>query len=164
MSELHFVKYCPLCGAENPRQQAFCLKCLDGDLSTVPVEPRRAAKAPPATPVTEERPDTRKVATACMLELVENPSIRFTVRENQTVGRTAKADVVLANVPKAEWISGAHARFLRRDEQWYIQHIGHTNFVKVDGETYNGQEEVAIYHGSIVVLSLTTFRVNLEGA
>ena len=176
MAEIVFVKYCPLCGAENPRQQAFCLSCLDGDLSTVSVEPRRkspppvtvppAANAPAAASAVSaetEEPDTKKVTDACVLELVDDPSVRFTVRENETVGRTDKADVALRGVPKLDWISSAHAKFLRRNEQWYVQHVGQTNFIKVDGETYTGQEEVAIYHGSIIVLSLTAFRVNLEG-
>ena len=174
MAELDFMKYCPLCGAENPRQQAFCLACLDGDLTTVPVEPRRKqARKAPATPVpdgvtesppAEEDAETAKVATTLVFELVDDPAVRFLVRENQTVGRSTKADVILCGVPKQEWISGAHARFLRRGEQWYVQHIGHTNYIKVDGETFNGQEEVAVYHGSIVVLSLTAFRVNMEGS
>ena len=38
MSDVTFVKYCPLCGAENPRQQAFCLKCFDGDLNTCRID------------------------------------------------------------------------------------------------------------------------------
>ena len=164
MAEVVFVKYCPLCGAENPRQQAFCLKCLDGDLTSVSVEPRRDT-APASTPA--EPPATQAAPAApsdtLILESVDNPSIRFAIRENQTVGRTEKADIILQNVPKLEWISGVHARFLRRGVQWYVQHIAHTNFVKVDGETYSGEEEVAVYHGSIVVLSLTSFRVNLEG-
>lgn len=163
MAEVVFVKYCPLCGAENPRRQAFCLECLDGDLSTVPVEPRRDATAfAPAEPQAAPAAPAA-LATTLILESVDNPSVRFAIRENQTVGRTDKADIILRDVPKLEWISGAHARFLRRGDQWYVQHIAHTNFIKVDGETYHGDEEVAVYHGSIVVLSLTSFRVNLEG-
>jgi len=164
MAEVVFVKYCPLCGAENSRQQAFCLKCLDGDLSSVPVEPRRdtAPAAAPTEPTAAASAPATPVDTL-ILESVDNPAVHFAIHENQSVGRTDKADIILQNVPKLEWISGAHARFLRRGDQWYIQHIAHTNFVKVDGETFSGEEEVAVYHGSIVVLSLTSFRVNLEG-
>jgi len=162
MAEVAFVKYCPLCGAENPRQQAFCLKCLDGDLSAVPVEPRRETMPPPAaTPSGAEEEGAGH--DILLLESVDNPEVNFAIRENQTVGRTDKSQVILHDVPRLEWISGAHARFLRRGEQWYVQHVGHTNFIKVDGETYSGQEEAAVYHGSIIVLSLTSFRVNLEG-
>jgi hypothetical protein len=191
MSELVFVKYCSLCGAENARQQPFCLQCLDGDLSTVPVEPRRkeyhpSAAPPPSTPppapaacaasiagpVAEaapappaEEPQTRQVEllATVTLELVDEPQVRFRVKEGQAVGRTAKAEVVLADVPKLDWISSRHARFFRRGEQWYVQHIGGTNFIKVDGELFKGQEEVALFDGSILVLSLTPFRVRLGG-
>ena len=163
MGEVVFVKYWPLCGAENPRQQAFCLACLDGDLSTVPVEPRReSTPAPAAAQAERATPAADTTASFLILESVDDPTVHFILRENQTVGRTDKSDVILQNVPKLEWISGAHARFLRRGAQWYVQHVGHTNFIKVDGETYSGQEEVALYHGSIVVLSLTSFRVNLK--
>ncbi|HEX2950855.1 MAG TPA: FHA domain-containing protein [Armatimonadota bacterium] len=150
MSEVVFVKYCPLCGAENPRQQAFCLQCLDGDLSTVPVEPRRTE-----VPVQTDEP-------ICVLELVENPAVRFSVRDGQTVGRTEKADIVLRDVPKLDWISGEHAKFTRQGERWYVQHVGKTNFIKVDGEKFEGPEEVAIYDGSILVLSLTGFRISIK--
>jgi pSer/pThr/pTyr-binding forkhead associated (FHA) protein len=161
MGEAAFVKYCPLCGAKNPRQQAFCLKCHDGDLSTVPVEPSRdAAPAPEAAPA-QNAGDAAN--PTLILESVDNPAVTFAIQENQTVGRTDKSQVILRDVPRLEWISGAHARFLRRGGQWYVQHVGSTNFIKVDGETYSGQEEAAVYHGSIVVLSLTSFRVNLEG-
>ena len=74
-AELTFVKYCPLCGAENPRQQAFCLECLDGDLSTVPVEARRKkATAPPAKPVAAEAPATE--ASAAETPAVEPATMR----------------------------------------------------------------------------------------
>ena len=174
MSELEFVKYCPLCGAENPRQQAFCLSCFDGDLSTVPVEPRRQQAAKPrretpspaadipAMPLEPApQPAQAPVSDVLRLELVDDPAIRFSIRDGQTVGRTDKSSIVLCGVPKLDWISSAHAKFFRRNTQWYVQHIAETNFIKVDGETFQGHEEVAIYDGSIVVLSLTAFRVGI---
>lgn len=163
MGELTFVKYCPLCGAENPRQQAFCLSCFDGDLTTVPVEPRRDAE-PAATPAQDAAAETPAPADGLVLELVDDPARRFRVGDKQSVGRNTKADVILADVPNAEWISGAHARFFRRGAQWYVQHVGHTNYIKVDGETFSGQEEVPIHQDSVVVLSLTAFRVTFGEA
>ena len=128
---------------------------MDGDLSTVPVEPRRVDTAV----TTNASP-----AAQLQLELVDDASMRFPVADGQTVGRTPKADVVLSGVPKLDWISGAHARLFRRGAQWYVQHIAQTNFIKVDGETYKGTEEVALYDGSILVLSLTAFRVRIAGS
>jgi hypothetical protein len=98
------------------------------------------------------------------MELVENPSVRFCIRAGQTVGRSETADVALNDVPNLEYISKIHVRFLKRGTQWYAQHIGDTNFIKVDGRRYEGREEVAIYDNSILVLSLTTFRVTLTEA
>ncbi len=159
MSEPVYVKYCPLCGAENPHQAAFCARCLDGDLTTVPAEVRR--EAPPELAVVPE--PAAPAPARCTLVLIEDPGVTFRVAEGQTVGRTRKADVLLAGVPKLEWISGAHARFFRRGPQWFVQHIAVTNFIKVDGDTFRGDEEVALHDGSVLVLSLTAFRVKLEG-
>lgn len=170
MSDVIYVKYCPLCGAENPRQQPFCLHCQDGDLTTVAIEPRRGQKpaqaaeaepasAPPVETAVAPAPDV--APTTCVLELLDDPGVRFAVAEGQTVGRTEKADIILQGVPKVEWISSTHAKFLCRGTQWYVQHIAQTNFIKVDGEMYRGHQEVAIYDGSILVLSLTAFRVKL---
>ena len=164
------MKYCPLCGAENPRQQPFCRVCQDGDLSTVAVEPRRAPEASTASDKTDvnamtgETPEAEvhKLVPTLILELLDDPTVRFAITEGQTVGRTEKADIILRGVPKLDWISGAHAKFLRRGDQWYVQHIAQTNFIRVDGEQYQGQQEVALYDGSILVLSLTAFRVVLD--
>ena len=94
--------------------------------------------------------------------MLDDPSIRFAVTEGQTVGRTEKADIQLSGVPKLEWISSAHAKFLRRGDQWYVQHIAHTNFIRVDGEKYHGQQRWRFMDASILVLSLTAFRVKVE--
>ncbi len=171
MSELVYVKYCPLCGAENPRQQPFCQACQDGDLSTVAIEPRRDqlqnaaedAVMPEGDAAGSETPaaGAQAATPSIILELLDDPSVRFAIGEGQSVGRTEKADVILSGVPKLDWISGAHAKFFRRGAQWYAQHIAQTNFIRVDGEQYHGQEEVAIYDGSILVLSLTAFRVKI---
>ena len=95
------------------------------------------------------------------LELVENPNVRFKVRSGQSVGRAAKADVVLLGVPDLAFISRAHARFQSRRGQWYVQYIAEGNFIKVDNVEYSDDSEIAIYENSIVVLSLTSFRVCL---
>jgi len=169
VSDIVYVKYCPLCGAENPRQQPFCLTCQDGDLTTVAVEPRRGQQPPvEAEPETASAGPEAAVEAAeapapptVVLEVIDDPTIRFAVLEGQTIGRTEKADLVLRGVPKLDWISGMHAKFLRRGEQWYVQHVAETNFIRVDGELYRGHQEVAIYDGTILVLSLTAFRVKL---
>lgn len=173
MSEVIFVKYCPSCSAESPRQQAFCAQCGE-DIATVAAEPRRSQDrgAQPAatgeaasrvTPGTRRVEEESEIADVCVLEVVESPSIRFSVKDGQTVGRTEKADLILQGVPKLDYISSKHARFFRRGEQWYVQHVAETNFIVVDGEKYRGDEEVAFYDGSIITLSLTPFRAVLGG-
>lgn len=168
-----FVKYCPNCGGENGRLQPLCLQC-NADLTMVRAEPRRdEAPAPPAPAEASTPPTavpiqhTARVETAedcCVLELVADPAVRFAVRAGQTVGRTAAADIVLEQqVPDWRYISSCHARFLKRGAQWYVTHAGGTNFNIVDGTKYTGDDEVAIYDNSVLVLSKTAFRVNIGG-
>jgi ribosomal protein L40E len=163
MSGSDYVKYCPLCGADNPPQQAFCRACRDGDLTTVAVEPRRAVTPQAAfavEPATAAAP-APTAAAVCVLTLLEDAAVSFTVREGQSVGRTAKADVPLTGVPRLDAISGRHALFTRRGTQWYVQHVGQTNFIKVDGDLFTGTEEVPIYDGTVLLLALTAFRVTV---
>jgi hypothetical protein len=169
MNNLNFVRYCPHCGAENPRQAAFCVK--DGeDISMVAVEPRRGQEAPPAP----ARAPASDAAAACaptaptgrdevILELVSDPRLRFAVGNGQVVGRTADADVQLQRTPKADYVSSRMARFWRRGKRWYVQHVGDTNFIKVDGEKYSGDEEIPLEGGALVALPLDVFRVVLPG-
>lgn len=182
MSDAIVVKYCPVCNAQNPAVASFCSEC-DWDLLNVPAETRRdlVSAAPeegeavtaqaetwqpepavPSAPETEDDLPTKRAASgACILEVLENPALAFTIRPGQTVGRAAKADVVLVGVPNLEYISRTHARFLHRGEQWFVQYVAEGNFIKVDGEEFTSDDEVALYDGSIVVLSLTSFRIKI---
>ncbi len=139
------VKYCPVCGTENSRYAAYCGSCGDADLSTVPVEPPRS------------------LAAKVVLELVDEPGLAFTVMDGQTVGRTDCADVVLTGIPNLDAISRKHARFHKQGGQWFVQHVGETNFIQVDDKTYAGQEQVEIHENSIVSLTLAKFRVRFGG-
>lgn len=171
MSEL--IRKCPYCGTVNPGRSPFCQNAACGsDLTMVtPSLPASAAATPPPEPVTEVGPAVSNDATmraddaasSCVLELADSPQVRFDVQDGQTVGRGAQADVVLAGVPKLEWISSRHALFVRRGMQWYVQHIGGTNYIKVNGERYDGPEQVAIYDGDLLELTYTRFRVRLTG-
>jgi hypothetical protein len=95
------------------------------------------------------------------LVLVSNPSVRFSIRAGQTVGRASKADVIVSGVPDLEYISRAHARFIQRRAQWYVQYIAEGNSVTVDGVESRDDAEIAIYDQSIVVLSFTAFTVKI---
>ncbi len=172
-----YVKLCPLCGKENEIYQVFCINCGDGDLSQVAIESvadNAAAyivdineikkNSNPPSPDTQKDDITAKVEEEkkIMLESVEDPTLQFTVKENQSVGRNDKADVIVAKAAKSEWISGKHALFTCRREKWYIQHVGKTNYIIVDNEKFCEDEEVPIYNDSIIALSLSLFKVKIK--
>lgn len=130
------------------------------------------ADTPPQAAVKEHGPDTLHVEAGAgpaqlVLELVERPELRFTVADGQTVGASRdeqrRADVTLTGVPNLDYISSVHARFFKRGEQWFVQHSGSTNFIKVDGTKFEKREEVPLHQDSVVVLSKTPFRVLLGG-
>jgi ribosomal protein L40E len=181
MSRVKFVKYCPLCGAENPERASMCQSCFKGDLTRTRRERPRdeeqdsigGAGVPPAdgedtgqrpAPPAQNDPNIdQPAANTCRLELVQDPTVSFTVADGQIVGRTDKADVILKDVPQADYIHGRHAKLFRRGQQWYAQYLGGFNFIRVDNVEYRGNEEVAINDGSVLVLSLTPFYVRMGG-
>ncbi len=163
------VKICPSCEAANPATASFCFEC-DWDLMSVAPTAPAGQTAPtnadaPGIEVPSENALTMRVGDAralCTLELVENPALRFPVRDGQTIGRSGRADVELVGVPEREFLSRVHARLFRRGEQWFAQYVTQGNFIKVDGQTYEDDSEIALENGSMLSLSLTTFRVVLE--
>ena len=163
MNETLVVKYCPACGEENSPLESFCTHC-DFDLLTVPTEPRRVEVGTvdeADSTQTVVAPAPRDVET-CRLELLDNPDMAFEIKAGQTVGRGVEADVILAEVPHASYISRRHARFSRRGEQWFVQYIAEGNFIKVDDETHEDDSQIALHDGAVLVLSLTSFRVVLS--
>jgi hypothetical protein len=174
------VKYCPICGFENQIIASFCVEC-DSDLMHAPAEARReeisqALEMRDAVASGREEPlgvassSLEEVATlraasvwnALVLELVFNPALKFEVLPGQSVGRASKADIVLHGVHDLEYISRAHARFIQRQGQWYVQYIAEGNSITVDGVESRDDSEIAIYDGSLVVLSFTAFRVTIR--
>jgi pSer/pThr/pTyr-binding forkhead associated (FHA) protein len=118
------------------------------------VEPsgtRRVGAAPPVDGIT--------------LELLQDPFIRFNVLDGQVVGRTSASDVVIANVPDGDAISGRMACFRKRGDQWFVEHVGSTNYLVVDGSCLkeNGFEH-PIGEGTTIAMPTTLFIVRLGGS
>lgn len=165
------VKICPNCGHHSAPSESFCPSC-DFDLLTVPaqlLQPDSPDSSAQNTPEVENgvAPQTGTISSpfardVCRLESLENPDLAFEVREGQSVGRGVESDILLSGVPHLPYISRAHARFSRRGAQWFVQYIAQGNFIKVDGEEIHDDTLVALYNGSILTLSLSSFRVILE--
>ena len=61
------------------------------------------------------------------LLMVEPPTMRgstISLEDEVTVGRSGECDVTLENDPFA---STRHARFFKKDENWYVEDMGSTN-------------------------------------
>lgn len=169
MAEL--VKICPRCLFHNPDTVNSCLRCpssLAGVEATDPDAPVLPDEH--VTPVTEGGPDHATdlaTATALRLELAADPTRGFVVLAGQTVGAPGHAerpDVPLAGVPDEDYISGRHARVLRHGSDWFVQHLGQTNFIVVDGARHDERDEVPVHAGSSVFLTYTEFIVRAGDA
>jgi hypothetical protein len=129
--------------------------------SSVPVPPNELIHKPDQDELATKRADSGQ-GSVLELELVANPALKFSIRPGQSVGRASKADVTLIDVPDLEYISRAHARFIQRRMQWYVQYIAEGNSITVDGMESRDDAEIAIYDQSILVLSFTAFVVRLS--
>lgn len=162
------VKICPLCGAKNPPMMPYCVSCTKQDLSPVQsVDDADLSQAHEASSTTGD-PELRTMrvedaSQAITLELVEDPSVRFTVRDGQVVGRGQAADVTLVGVPRLPEISRQHARFTCRGTRWYVSHLGSVNYNIVDGERYDDDRDVPVGDGSTLVLAETPFVIRIGG-
>lgn len=87
MSDVTYVKYCPLCQGENPCQQAFCQHCQDGDLTIVHEELRHSAL--------EELPDEDFEATEQATMRIELPALE--------VEEDARGALLVAEQDPATW-------------------------------------------------------------
>ncbi|RYX83809.1 FHA domain-containing protein [bacterium] len=168
------VKVCPSCDAVNPATASFCSECEWDLMNVAPTSRPEVAVAETTSAPLETAPSTTPVAddsatmrvadmnAVCTLELIEDPALQFQIRDGQTIGRSSRADVELIGVPGREYLSRIHARFFRRGKQWFAQYVATGNFIKVDGEMYEDDSEVALENGSMLTLSLTTFRVHVN--
>jgi len=157
---LSLLRYrtCPGCGTENPPTAADCENC-GLDILGEQVENRSAAE----TPIIDI-PVEVDTSPALRFESLASPGLGFTVREGQTIGRSDRADVVIEGVPELDSISRVMAKVNRRGDQWFIQHVATTNFIVVDGERYEDDDDVAIREGSVIGLALCQFIVRETGA
>lgn len=156
------VRVCPVCRTECPEDVFACPR--DGsDLLMEPIVLRADAPAAETVPPPcESASQEGATAAHLVLESIEVPGLKFVVREGQCVGRGEAADIVLAGSPHFGHISRRMAVFFCRGEQWFIQHVATSNYIKVDGCEYEDDTEVAIEDGSVVGLPLAMFRVKVS--
>lgn len=158
-----YRKECNVCHHLNPLTANFCegqgcVASLVGarivDLDA-PLEAPNTASDPPGG-----SGDALAAADVLSFHLAEDPGRVFRVAPGQTLGapgHSEEPDVPLAGVPGEDYISGRHLRVLRRGPDWFVQHVGHTNYIVVDGTRYEGRNEVRVRAGSSVFLTETEF-------
>jgi len=168
MRQLDRYKTCPSCGEENLPNAADCVRC-GADILMERVERRMASDPIPSNVATLEIQSEANEATEAeapatphlILESLVEPSRTFIICEGQTVGRADLSDVVIEGIPDVDSVSRRMARFDRRGAGWFVQHIASTNYIVVDGEEYESDDEVTIRDGTILGLALCQFFVRI---
>lgn len=160
------VRTCPACGVPQESNLMVCGSCGSTDIA---LAPEKLASQEPENPIRACAEGTRRVSVpssnSIVLELLENPAIGFEVSDGQVVGRTAEADVVITGVPDSDAISRRMAKFRKRGEQWFVEHLGTTNYLMVDGHEVKDQGfEYPIANGSQIAMPLTTFIIRVGGS
>ena len=160
MSTVYKVRVCPICGTENPATASDCAKC-GADILGEPLETRFPESAPSELVSTPTEEPAETTGPHVLLQLMERPDVSFTISEGKCVGRTGDADIVLKGVPYFDYISRRMACFSRRGEQWFVKHVGTSNYIVVDGEKYETDDDIAIHDGSVLGLPLCQFIVKI---
>jgi len=149
---------CPKCEHQNPPTSSECEK--DGeDISDV--EPVRVGPADELSHAAEF-PRARQ-GEFLILESLELPEVRLTVRDGEIVGR--EGDVDPSAVPKSDQIQRKHARFFMKNSNWHVEHLPGstgTTFTTVDGRRCTERMDAPLQHGSIVSLTYAPFRVRMD--
>ena len=106
---------CPTCATPLPDHPSVCLRC--------------------GHPL-PEGPDQGGVVG--VLVCVDNPEVRFFVRERALIGRSSRGtgpvDIDLKGIPGAEYVSRHHAEIYRDGETFWVRDLESTNGTFVDGE------------------------------
>ncbi len=166
MSGVDRFKVCPSCGAENSPNAADCSQC-GFDILMERVERRTLAESE-TTRETDAISQVTHVSTSgkpyIVLESLADSKRSFIVYENQTIGRADISDVVIEGIPEVDSVSRKMAQIGRHGTSWYIQHLGQTNYIVVDGEEYESDDEVTIREGTVLGLALCQFFVRISEA
>lgn len=154
---IYKVRVCPVCGTENPPSASDCESC-QADILGEPLDSR--SNSPIATSAAAPAPP-EPTGPLIILEAIQNPALKWKVGEGQSVGRSSEADVVLKDAPDVDFVSRKMAVFSRRGDQWFVQHVGTTNYITVDGDRYESDDDIAIHDGSILGLALSQFMIRI---
>ena len=150
----------PASGAEIGETTADHGLVADAPGSAVPASsPAPPLSAPPPAVAPQAQATSDDVL---VLELVADPRVRLQIRSGETLGRGRDADVQLAGFDVPIDISRVHAEFARRPTGWYVRHLGHTNFIQLDGRQHRDPEtQLRLVEGAVLSLTATPFVVRL---
>lgn len=166
MSRLERYKVCPSCGAENVPNAADCTQC-GFDILMERVERRQLTDLEPISEVRPQQISSQGIVAGkpcVVLESLADPKRSFVVYEGQTIGRADLSDVIIEGIPDVDSVSRRMALIGRHGTSWYVQHVGQTNYIAVDGEEYDSDDEVTIREGSVLGLALCQFFIRIPEA
>lgn len=149
---MNLVKICKSCGHENDPSEYFCVGC-NANLENVrpipraSVEPAEVASpssgspaghsgtGPPPQPSGSDAPQVPSEAQPALI--LELGHVRISVKDGDIVGRSGVGREYFQE-PPYDAVSRLHARFFRRDGQWFVEDNRSTNGTFVNGARITG--------------------------
>jgi len=132
-------KRCPACGEKSTPEEMICRTCLTA-LDNVDIT----------------ECDEKKEVQTLQLSLGDKTIVLNT---GDVIGREAKGEDLLSDKLT---ISREHARFQKKDGQWFVTDLGSTNGTYLNGEKIESGKEVLLHHEDELGFSRkVTFKVML---
>lgn len=137
-------KICPSCREKNPVDEMMCINCM-ADISNIPIVDEELSKIN-ETPEDSSKIETSQEASNTDMTVVEVPKI--TLRGKNFIIEVFSGDIVGRHEKGKEYIgeyktvSRKHAKFFKQAGSWYVEDLGSTNGVYVNGRRINSPEVI----------------------
>jgi len=132
-------KHCPACGEKSTPEEMICRTCLTA-LDNVDIT----------------ECDEKKDSQSLQLSLGDKTIL---LNSDDVIGREAKGEDLLSDLLT---VSREHARFKKKDGQWFVTDLGSTNGTYLNGEKIESSKEILLHHGDELGFSRKiTFKVLL---
>lgn len=147
---MNMYRLCPNCGWKNPPDELFCVQCMV-DISDVPIVDQ---KSPDNSIVqdTAEKEEKIELSLETTVEssflVLRGPGFELRVSNGAIVGRLKRGKEFLGEYTT---VSRQHARFFKRDGQWYVEDLNSTNGTYVNGFKIDREHPIKL--GDVISLS-----------
>lgn len=144
---MEMYKLCPNCGWKNPPDELLCVQC-GIEISDIPIVSDENPDDSVARDMMGERESSLKTTIESSFLVLKGSDFILRVPNGAIVGRLKHGKEFLEEYTT---VSRQHARFFRKDGQWYVEDLNSTNGTYVNGFKIEGQHPLKV--GDVISLS-----------